>query len=273
MTRWSLVTLWIALVALPTLAAGLSDEQAYKFTEALHEASRYGRSGNYKRAFDAYEKALQYNPEATDVYYNLVAIGEAMKLFDKVYLYATGYLAVAGEGSDEGREILAKQGAARKQLKGLGKLSVQLDQVGAVVTVNDVYLGTSPLREVELPAGTYRVGVTLKDYHPGTVEARVTADAALTVTLKLDEIIYYGTLVITTKPEAGVSVYVDDKLIGVSPLAEPLKVQANREHVVRFELAGHDTWTRAVIVAPDKPSPVEATLEKPPAAGESDESW
>lgn len=269
--RTLVIGLWVALATLPALAGGLSDEQAYKYTEAVSEAARYGRAGNYKRAFDAYEKALQFNPEATDVYYNLVAIGDAMKLFDKVYLYAKGYLAVAGEGSDEGREMLAKMNAARKQLRGVGKLSITTEPAGAVVTVDNVYLGPSPQVGVELPLGKYEVLATQKDYHPAKGEAKVAADSPAAVTLRLDEIIYYGTLVITTKPEAGVAVYVDDSFIGTTPLAEPLKAQANREHVVRLELKGFDTWTRAVVVAPDKPSTVEAVLEAP--AGASEEPW
>jgi len=268
--RTLIVGLWVVLAALPALAGGLSDEQAYKYTEAVSEAARYGRAGNYKRAFDAYEKALQFNPEATDVYYNLVAIGDAMKLFDKVYLYAKGYLAVAGEGSDEGREMQAKMNAARKQLRGLGKLSVTTEPVGAVVTVDNVYLGPSPQVDVELPVGKYHVVATQKDFHPGAAEAKVSLDPPASVSIRLDEIIYYGKLVITTKPE-GVAVYVDDKLLGTSPLAEPVKVQANREHVVRLELKGFDTWTRAVVVAPDKPTAVEAVLEAP--AGTSEEQW
>ena len=123
------------------------------------------------------------------------------------------------------------------------------------------------------PDGSRGVSATLTDYTPAKAEAKVKLDSPTSVTVKLDEIIYYGTIVITTKPEAGVAVFLDDKYIGTTPLAEPQKVQANREHVVRLELKGFDTWTRAVVVAPDKPSPVEATLEAPTPAGPADDSW
>jgi tetratricopeptide (TPR) repeat protein len=272
--RYLLIACLVLLASsLPAGAGSLSDEQAYKYSEALNEAARYGRSGNYKRAFEAYERAVQYNPEATDVYFNLVTIADAMKLFEKVYVYGLGYLAVAGEGSDDGRAVQAKVNAARKQLRGLGKLTTAIEPVGAMVTIDNAYMGTAPLAEVELPVGTHKLAAVAKDFHAGSVEVKVRADETVSAALKLDEIVYHGTVVLTTKPEAGVAVYLDDKYIGATPLAEPLKVQANREHVIRLEAKGFDTWTRAVTVAPDKPTPVEAVLEAPTPAGPTDEAW
>ena len=273
MMRVVLAVVWLAAMTSPAAAGSLSDDQAYKYSEAINEVARYGRSGNYKRAFEAYERALQHNPEATDVYFNLVTIADAMKLPEKVYLYGLGYLAVAGEGSDDGREVQAKVASARRQLKGLGKVSFAVEPVGAVITVDGAYLGTAPLADVELPVGTHKVAATRKDFHAGSVEVKVRAEEPTFATLRLDEIVYYGTLIITTTPPSGVAVYVDEKFIGETPLAEPLKVQANREHVVRLEAKGYDLWTRAVTVAPDKPSTVEAVLEVPQPAGQSDEAW
>jgi hypothetical protein len=275
MKRMLFLFLFLAVAALeaPARAGNLSDEQAYKYSEAVSEAARYGRSGNYKRAFEAFERALQYNPEAGDVYYNLVTIADALKMFDKVFLYGTGYLAVAGEGSDEGRDVVAKVAQARKALRGVGKLSLTVEPVGSIVTVDGAYMGTSPLAELELPIGPHKVGVTHKDFHPGAADVKVRLDEPTHATVKLDEIVYHGTLVINVKPESGVAVYVDDKFIGETPLAAPVTVQANREHVVRLEAKGFDTWTRAYTVAPDKATTVEAALETPAPAGQPDEAW
>jgi len=255
----------LALALILLFAVAHAD--GYEFTRLSNEGARYARSGNYRRAFDTYEKALTFNAEEPDLYYNLVALGEHLKEWDKVVLYAEGYLRfMQGEGGAEAREVKAKQAAARKEVKVFGTLSVSATPADAGILINGVTFGAAPLTDLSLPAGNYVVSGHKKDYHAATQTVKVADGSPATATLGLEEIIYYGTALVTTKPAEGVSVFVGDQPVGVTPLKDPLKLQANREHVLRFVKEGYDPFLRAVPIQRDKQAVVDVVLEITPGA-------
>ena len=56
------------------------------------QATRMARFRNYRKAMELFEKALPFMRDDADIYYNLVAIADKLKRFDKAYLYASAYL-------------------------------------------------------------------------------------------------------------------------------------------------------------------------------------
>ncbi len=249
-----------------------TDQDTYEYSLALEKGARYINARNYPRAFDTYRKALRHEVQEVDLYYNLVIVGEALEKWSAVVLYSQAYITLMqGEGGAEEKEIRGKQAAAAKQAKSAASFSVTCKPEGELILVDGAFFGSKEVVNASLPEGEYEVSCFRKDHHPGKQSIKIGADAPTTWTVTMEEIVYYGEIVLSTKSE-GVSVFVNDKLVGKTPLKEALKVQANREHVLRLEKAGHDSWMRAIDVKKNKRHRVDAMLEVTPG-DEDDAAW
>jgi hypothetical protein len=269
-----LVAVLLGLWATPALADvfNKTDQDTYEYSLLLEKGARYISARNYPRAYSTYEKALGHEVQEVDLYYNLVIVGEALKKWSSVVLYAQAYVnLMQGEGGAEEKEIKGKQAVAAKEAGKQASFSVVCEPEGELVLVAGAYFGTKGVTDGSLPEGTYEATCFRKDYHPGKQTMKLSADAPSTWKVKMEEIIYYGEIVLTTK-SAGVQVFLNDKLVGETPLKEGLKVQANREHVIRLEKAGHDSWMRAVEVKKSKRHRIDAMLEVKPG-DEDDAAW
>lgn len=249
-----------------------TDQDTYEYSLLLEKGARYINARNYKRAYETYESALKHEAQEVDLYYNLVIVGEALKKWSSVVVYAQAYLNLTrGEGGAEEQEIKGKLAKAAKQAGQSASFSVICEPEAELVLVKGAYFGRKGVQDATLPEGSYEIACYRKDYHPGKQTAKISGDAPSTWKVPMEEIIYYGEIVLTTK-SAAVKVYVNDKLVGETPLKDPLKLRANREHVLRLEKAGHDTWTRAIDVKKNKRQQVDATLEIKPGT-EDDAAW
>jgi tetratricopeptide (TPR) repeat protein len=249
-----------------------TDHDTYEYSLLLEKGARYINARNYKRAFETYEKALNHESQEVDLYYNLVIVGEALEKWSSVVLYAQAYMnLMQGEGGAEEREIKGKQARAFKEAGKSASFSVTCAPEAELVLVDGAYFARKGIEGATLPEGSYEVSCYRKDYHPGKQTIKISVEAPTTWKVQMEEIIYYGEIALKTKSE-GVKVYVDDKLVGETPLKEALKVQANREHVLRLEKKGHDTWMRAIEVKKNKRHHVDAMLEVSPG-DEDDTAW
>ena len=272
---FTLLVVLLGLWASPAVADvfNKTDQDTYEYSLLLEKGARYISARNYQRAFETYEKALSHEAQEVDLYYNLVIVGEALKKWSKVVVYAQGYRNLSkGEGGAEEREITSKQAAAAKEAGKRATFSVSCEPEAELVLVDGAYFGRTGITDATLPEGTYDVACYRKDYHPGKQEMRLSSEAPSTWKVSMEEILYYGEIVLTTK-SAAVKVYVNDKLVGETPLKQPLKLLANREHILRLEKAGHDGWTRAVEVKKDKRHNVDAVLEVTRGVEEDDTAW
>jgi hypothetical protein len=149
-----------------------------------------------------------------------------------------------------------------------GRLLVRSRPAGAGVVVDGQSRGVTPLTLGELAFGAHRIEVS----HPGhdTRQRRVTLSErrpARSVDFVLRPTSVpsptattnsTGSLQVASRP-SGAQVFVDDNLIGTTPLLLS-DVPAGSRHL-RLELSGYKIWTRLVQVEPSARSRVSASLE------------
>ncbi len=151
-----------------------------------------------------------------------------------------------------------------------GRLLVRSTPAGAVVTIDGMRRGTTPLALRDMAIGTYTVQVSREGFQP--VERRVSlssdqpsgslaltlapvrsrAAAAPTASAGL------GSIAVLSRP-AGATVYLDERPIGKTPLS--VAEIAAGSHAVRLELAGHRRWATTVTVVSGERVRVAASLE------------
>ena len=157
----------------------------------------------------------------------------------------------------------------------LGRLLVRSTPSGARVFVDGREEGTTPLTVTDLERGVHRVRVVREGY--ATAERRITMTAgrsSQTMTVPLARVktaqaaatsattaaaTEPGGITVVSRP-AGANVFVDDKLVGTTPLQVPgLAAGAYR---VRLELAGYRVWASSVNVAAAEQKRVSASLDR-----------
>lgn len=251
-----------ATMALPTVAYA-QDDAASAGDRYYDRALRYVRTKKYDKAVEFFEKALPYQNDSSDIFYNLVNTAEAIKDNQRVYLYALGFLYLEPD-TDDARNIKRKQAAALKALKKRKKVPVEvtfdIEPAGIELTINDVVLGRAQRAPVLLLPGDYRVKGSKLDFHDLDKAFEVVSGAPQRVAGALEKMIFHGLLAVKTNPESGVEVYVDDRFVGKSPVG-PERLETRR-YLVRFEKEGYDRWIRYVTIEKDKTVLLEPTMER-----------
>ncbi len=120
--------------------------------------------------------------------------------------------------------------------------------VSAQVWLDDELLGETPLRDVEVPPGDYRLAVRADRFLP--VEDDLTIDGggaaqAMDVVLVPD----WAPVALATEP-AGAEVLVDGEVAGTTPVELELVAGS---HDLEVRLPGYNAWRGAVDVEPDVP--------------------
>jgi hypothetical protein len=151
-----------------------------------------------------------------------------------------------------------------------GRVLVRSTPAGAQVFVNGEPRGPTPLAVRDLALGAHTIEVRHPSYPPRQQRVTLTADApARSVDFELDRPPFAaaapapadpvtGALRVESRP-AGAQVFVDDRLVGVTPLLVPDVAAGSR--VVRIELPGYRRWTTSVSVGSGEQVRVAASLE------------
>ena len=298
-TRWAIAAiLGAAMVLNPPVVASTSyasddfDEEAEGFDageQYYSRASRYVRFKGFSKAMKLFKKALPFMNEESDIYYNLVGVADALGRHDEIYLYANAFLRLEPEGKDA-REIRYKMMKAESTLKASRRapamVRFDVDPPGTQLYVNDIPVGVSGGAPVSLPAGTFTVHGEIEDYHPFKRTFEVNPRTPMTVAGAFEKIKYYGHLKIEAyeapcawpctalqaaldrddkenaglKVAEGVRVYVNDTLVGKTPL-DKMKMLADR-YLVRFERDGWDSWSRYINLGRNDTHVLQPILEK-----------
>ena len=150
-----------------------------------------------------------------------------------------------------------------------GRLLVRSTPAGAGVVVDGQSRGVTPLDLRELALGAHTIEVS----HPSheTRQRRVTlserrptrsVDFELRATSAPEHATAptnsAGSLQVASRP-SGAQVFVDDNLIGTTPLL--LSDVAAGPRSLRLELSGYKTWRRLILIEPSARSRVSASLE------------
>ncbi|MCA9518485.1 MAG: hypothetical protein KC635_26300, partial [Myxococcales bacterium] len=203
--------LTLIVVASPASLAGpppgqekdrsVEDAQAQR---EYDKAVRLTRSGRAQEALEHFEKALPRMNGGSDIFYNLVMVSEAAKRWDKVLLYAQGFL-VLEPGSDDAAEIEQKLDIAVKRLtkakRAPAPVTFTVDPPEARVLVESTPIASAERPTALFVPGKHTAEATLADYTPATVAFEVKAgEEPAAVALRLVKIIYEGTLAVVTEP-------------------------------------------------------------------------
>jgi len=221
--------------------------------------TRAGRAGDALRHFEA---ALPCRNGDSDIFFNLVQVAEAAGRSDRVALYAEGFLFYEGGGEDA-RAIRGQRDAALGRLARAKRAPVR---VPASITPAEatVWVDHVPVRvrdgAMSLLPGRYSVSVERAEHTPEALNLRVTAEGEARLEVSLRRLVYQGRLEVQTDPAEGVKVFVDDELVGTTPL-EPLTLPSAR-YLVRFERPGYAMWVRYVTIERDETHTLEPVLER-----------
>jgi serine/threonine-protein kinase len=159
---------------------------------------------------------------------------------------------------------------------GTGRIVVESTPAGAAVTVNGKWIGRTPLTLNDVRFGPYTVRVVQPGFDVAREEFTLSAAAASrTVAVRLTKQgppsprggapapaappAGAGSLYLDSRPR-GARVVLDGKPIGTTPMRIP-EVAAG-SHVVRLELADHQTWTTSTRIAGGQETRVTGSLER-----------
>ena len=259
----------VAISSLSLVAQAQEDSSSQTTQKSAEEksfetAERYFQRGLWKRAIDGYEKALPSYNQDSGIFYRLVVASVEEGEARKAILYGLGfnYLSPAHEFADRLNAMVKKAETSLQRAKvNPVSVSFNIEPKGTEITLNYVPVGESGKGKVSLYPGKYTVLGTYYGHHTFKKVIEV-KDQPITVRGTLKKVITYGKLKIKTQPEKGITVYVDRKKVGVTPL-EPIKLRSGR-HYIRFEKEGFDRWHRYVTVENDGLHLLEPIMERTP---------
>jgi len=272
--RWRSFVMSLALggqvlVSLPTRAEegfGLSQEEpdeATKQAEAAYRAGiRASKLGRNAEAIQHFEAALAGKSDSADLFYNLVQVTKLEKRLEKTTLYGQAFLLLEPDGKDSAairRDVDAAFVVLAKRDKPPVEVTINVP-AGARAFVDDAPVVGAKQPVVRLAPGSYRLRVDKLDHQPFT-QALVVQAAPLTIDVTLTAIAYTGTVLIKSKPEAGVDVFLDDRPLGKTPIA-PLELPTGKKMLFRFEVPGYASWVRYVVLTKDETVTLTPVLEK-----------
>jgi hypothetical protein len=227
------------------------------------------REGRYRNAVTAFEKALPFKRNTSDIFYNLVQATRQTEQWDRLVLYAQGFLFRERESRDA-RAVERLMDQTFALLAGWRRhpavVRFELAPAGTEVMVNGVPL-TAGQGEVRLMPGRYVISAERMDFvgWSETIEIKageIKAGMPLrTVRATLVERIYQTHVRVATTPRDGVQVFVDDRLVGVTPI-DDIAIDTGRRYLFRFEKDGYDSWVRYVTPRKDEVHELRPKLER-----------
>lgn len=230
------------------------------------------KSQRYRESLDLLERAIPYKGMSQNLLFNLTHAAQGIRAWQKVTLYGQAFVH-REKGGKDAVEVSRLVDAAFAELARSGKrpvmyrFDVRPDAID--VLVNGVPVANAPVNEVMLLPGRYVMSAGRDHFAPWSETLEVVdASGPQTVTRKLDPIIYEGKVKITTDPVDGVLVYMDEQLVGTTPL-EVMTLQTGRRYLFRFEKAGYDRWWRYVEVFKDETVELNPVMETMPSVGMS----
>lgn len=257
--HWGVVLIGVAAVWGSTASA---DETPYRTWHRKGVQALKKRA--YDRALEAFKAAVAADPGEPDGYFNAGNVARHLKRCRDVLLYFRGFLYLS-PGTEDDRT--AKAALKECERKGeTGRVFIQSDPTGAEVSVSGVLVGQTPLPDLVLPVGEIPVEFRHPDceVHRETVTVRADEPVRITASLPLKPA--FGTLEVVPVPAEGVTVWVNDREVGVTPL-DKVTLPVGKV-LVRLGKPGYDPWIRAVVIQKDRTYRLEATLEVTPAGPE-----
>jgi hypothetical protein len=223
----------------------LYDEGRFLEAAAAFEAAQaeFAHFANLYNVAKAYEKAAEYQKAAV-----------AYRGYLDLHVAMTGQ--APADADDVERTIAVMKD---KAYLALPEVRIDSDPPGADVAIDDAsrILGQTPL-VVHLAEGAYTVYVQKPGHQPFSKGFAVRSREPLRMTFALEKIRNDGTIRVSANIRKA-RIYVDGKVVAVTPFDEPLVVEAGR-HQITVEKEDYTQFQRFVEVATDQQVDVHADL-------------
>lgn len=251
------VVLWVGLTAQGWFSDVRADETLYRTWHRKGAQALEKRL--YRGALEAFKAAVSADPSQPDGYFNVGSVAMHLKRCRDVLLYFQGFLYLS-PGTDDDK--VAKK-AIKDCEKGAKRVLVRSEPPGAEVIVAGVLVGRTPLTDLTLTVGDYPFEFRHPDCEVRQETIAVRGDEPIEVTGLLELKPAFGYLEVVTIPAEGVTVWVDDREVGVTPL-QRIMLPVGKV-LVRLEKPGYDRWIRSVRIQKDAAYRLDARLEENPA--------
>lgn len=250
---------WMGVALAAAVLGAAPAAAADDYAAILQQATKAVKSHNLPKALELFASAVKADPTQVDAYFNAGSVAQRLKRCREVLLYFRGFLFLSPGTPDDAQAKAALAQCEGKDQAGL--LTVRSDPKGMEVSLDGVLQGRTPMTGVKVPAGTFRLGATCRcpDYDDHVREVTIVAGQEASVEMVLARKPAFGWLQVKTVPEAGVSVFLDEKPAGTTPL-DKVRLET-RKHFLRLEMPGFDPWVRNVVIERDRTVTVQATLE------------
>lgn len=241
-------------------------QQRAEATRLNKEALADRDAGRYDAAIEKLRRALTLYSTPTTVY-NLARTYETAEEFA---LARDHYkLCLSKEPTTRIRRLAEEKLAGLEKKLSKGRLVVEVTPPGAHVFVDGRAIGGAPVAPQQVPAKKQRVHAELDGYQREERWVDVPGAGEAQVRLALVPLERLGSLIIEVAPTAA-EVWLDDEPLGTAPL--PRQRLAAGTHRVRAEMAGYETETEEVTVAPGAATTVALRLE-PSRSGPDYSPW
>jgi len=286
MSRTAMVLLGLALLV-PVLARAQApdpstmteNERKAKAAQYYQDAQQAFDDERYEEAVTLFRMADRMMP-APVIDFNIAKAYERQSRYEdaiKAYeSYLKRYQDANGVQPPDGVDV-QKTVAFLKQLtkKELPEVLIESDPPGANVYLNDPdrakILGQTPYT-ARLAKGAYAVTLTAPGYEDVSKTIDISAEAPAKFLFKLDKIVNVGTLDVGVNVK-GARIYIDGKVVGLSPLP-PTKVEPGERQVV-VEKEQYTTYRAMAKVETNQTTSVAVKLylEHTPSSWRSYVGW
>ena len=102
-----------------------------------------------------------------------------------------------------------------KLKENFGYFTITSNPSGAIIHMEDKYIGLSPIRRTKMKSGTYKIMALSRLYHKKILNIEINDNDDIAFPIALDPA--FGTIIVESVPENGATVYINDEQVGVTP--------------------------------------------------------
>jgi len=242
------------VVAVPGIAF------AQDYSAAMARGAKMVKLRNYPRALEAFQEAVSADPYSVDAYFNAGSLAQKLQRCRDVVLYYRGFVNLSQNPSgDDDRSARAAIEACEKK-SGSGTVTLRTEPTGIEVFVAGVLMGKTPVVDLKLVPGMYRVEYRHPDYEILSGDVSVEEGKPYEETRPLVKKILFGYLDVKTVPADGVQIFLDGVPSAVTPIEKKLRLET-RKILVKLVKPGYDDFVRNVTIERDRVHTLTATLE------------
>ena len=253
-----------SLVGLVMLALCTTAQPAQAQSDIVDVNRLYARAmamaddGDLTGAIRRLKSILDVDPYWGQVHWQIGYLAWQIGAVTDCVVHSTRYLALEPDARDTDR-VLGRIERCQRGIDQPATIEVTATSPErAAIYLNGVLMGEGSLPPITLPAGEYHLAYTAMDHHPSEESVTLAAGETHALSAELTMLTFYGQLSVESSIE-GASVLLDGRLLGASPISEPLELETGR-YLVEVVAAGHHPWRRRVEVRREGHAYVDARL-------------